>query len=68
MLLFDIGVVLCVMGLFNLPYITLSPKFKKTDKNALFAGKVLMYLLIVVGVALMIISHYVVEGHQSILP
>lgn len=67
MLLFDIGVVLCIVGLFNLPYITLSPRFKETDKNALLAGKVLMYFAIVIGVALMIISHYVVEGHESIL-
>ena len=67
MLLFDIGAILCIVGLFNFPYISLSSRFKKMDENALLAGQAIMYLLIIAGAVMMMISHYVVEGNQSII-
>lgn len=67
MLLFDIGATLFVVGLFNFLYFGFAPRFKKADKNGRLGMMALFFIVMVAGPILMMVSHYLVEGFESVI-
>ena len=64
-LLFDIGGILFIAGLLNFLYFGFAPRFKNANKNGRNGVMTICFLIFTVGSILMLIAHYLVEGHPS---
>ena len=67
MLLFDIGAILFIAGMLNFLYFAFAPRFKDSDPNGRLGVMVLCFLIMVAGPILMMVSHYFIEGVESVI-
>lgn len=67
MLLFDIGAMVFIAGLLNFLYFAFAPRFKNSNPNGRLGVLVLCFLIMVAGPILMMVSHYLIEGIESVI-
>lgn len=65
MLLFDIGAILFIAGLLNFLYFGFAPSMKRRNKNGRLGVMAILFLMMVAGGVLMMVSHYIVEDIPS---
>ena len=65
MLLFDIGAILFIAGLLNFLYFGFAPSMKRRNKSSRLGVMAILFLMMVAGGVLMMVSHYIVEDIPS---
>jgi hypothetical protein len=67
MLLLDIGAIVFISGLLNFLYFAFAPRFKNSNPNGRLGVLALCFLIMVAGPILMMVSHYLIEGIESVI-